>query len=213
MTDSAMLERSYRKVLALYPRSFRRGSEDEILAVLMATAEEGQTRIGLAEAFDLIRGAVRMRLWPAAPRPRTVRAAARLMVAGALAELAALVTVVLTAGQVKAVVLAKDPAAWHAALVHIVAAEVGAPIAVGVWLWLAWANGRGHDWARMLSMAFFGLATLSILSSLAQGAVVGAPADMIAAAVVWTLGLASVVLIFTPAANRYYRPAVALAQQ
>jgi hypothetical protein len=69
MTDSAVLERSYRKVLALYPRSFRKDNEDEILAVLMETAREGQTRIGLAEAADLIRGAVRMRLWPVAPRP------------------------------------------------------------------------------------------------------------------------------------------------
>jgi hypothetical protein len=65
MTDSAALERSYRRVLACYPRSFRKGNEDEILAVLMDTAEEGQTRIGLPEAADLIRGAVRMRLWPA----------------------------------------------------------------------------------------------------------------------------------------------------
>jgi hypothetical protein len=50
MTDSPVLERSYRRVLACYPRSFRRDNEDEILAVLMETAEEGQTRIGLAEA-------------------------------------------------------------------------------------------------------------------------------------------------------------------
>ena len=213
MTDSAALERGYRRILGLYPRSFRKDNEDEIVAVLMATAEEGQTRIGPAEAADLIRGAVRMRLWPAAPRPGTVRAAVRLMLAGAVAELAALVTVVLTAGHVKATVLAKDPAAWHAALVHLTAAEVGAPIAAGLWLWLAWAIGRGHDWARMVFVAFFGLATLSILSSLAQGAAVGAPADLIAASVVWALGLASVVLIFSPASGRYYRPALAPAQQ
>jgi hypothetical protein len=213
MTDSAALERSYRRVLACYPRSFRSGNEDEILAVLMDTAEEGQTRIGLAEAADLIRGAVRMRLWPAAPRPGTVRAAVRLMLVGALAELATLITVVLTAGHVKAVVLAKDPAAWHAALVHITADEVGAPIAIGLWLWLAWANGRGQDWARMVSVASFGLITLSMLGALAQHAQAAAPADLIAAAVVWALGLASVILIVTPAANRYYRLAVAPAQQ
>jgi hypothetical protein len=88
MTDSRALERAYRRVLACYPRSFRRDNEDEILAVLMAAAEEGRTRVGLAEAADLIRGAVRMRLWPAAPRPGAVRAAVRLMWAGAAAELA-----------------------------------------------------------------------------------------------------------------------------
>ena len=207
MTDSAVLERSYRKILALYPRSFRRDSEDEILAVLMATAQEGQTRIGLAEAADLIRGAVRMRLWPAAPRPGSVRAAVRLMLAGALAELATLVTVVLTTGDVKAAIIARYPAAWHGALVHITADEVGLPVAAGLWLWLAWANGRGQDWARPVSVTFFGLNTLGLLYVLSQGAPVAAPADFIAAMVVWALGLASVVLIFTPAACRYYRPA------
>jgi hypothetical protein len=213
MTDSAVLERSYRKVLALYPRSFRKDNEDEILAVLMETAEEGQTRIGLAEAADLIRGAMRMRLWPVAPRPGTVRAAVRLMLAGALAELATLVTVVLTAGQVKAGVLAKDPAAWHGAMVHITLDEICLPIAIGLWLWLAWANGRGQDWARLVSLSSFSLTSLGLLYVLSQDAQAVALADVIAAAVVWAIGLASVVLIFTPASGRYYRPAVAPAQQ
>ena len=38
MTDSSPLERRYRRVLACYPKAFRRESEDEILAVLLATA-------------------------------------------------------------------------------------------------------------------------------------------------------------------------------
>ena len=50
MSEQATLERSYRRILACYPRSFRADSEDEVLAVLLATAEDGQTRVGLAEA-------------------------------------------------------------------------------------------------------------------------------------------------------------------
>ena len=49
MTDSAALQRAYRRMLACYPRSFRRDTEDEILAVLMAAAEPGRTRVGLAD--------------------------------------------------------------------------------------------------------------------------------------------------------------------
>jgi len=56
MTGPAALERGYRRLLACYPRPFRRDNEDELLAVLMAVAEEGQARVGLAEAADLIRG-------------------------------------------------------------------------------------------------------------------------------------------------------------
>jgi len=68
MTGQADLERGYRRVLACYPRSFRRESEQEILAVLMASAREGQQRVGLAESADLVRGGLRMRLRPGPPR-------------------------------------------------------------------------------------------------------------------------------------------------
>ena len=42
MTGPSQLERGYRRVLACYPKAFRRESEEEILAVLMATAGEGR---------------------------------------------------------------------------------------------------------------------------------------------------------------------------
>jgi uncharacterized membrane protein len=91
-------------------------------------------------------------------------------------------------------------------MVHEVADLAGGPVAIGLWLWLAWANGKGEDWARMLSGACFGLLTLTVLGALAQHAATYAPASLIAAAVLWVIGLASVLLIFTPAAGRYYRP-------
>ena len=86
MSEQVTLEHSYRRILAWYPRSFRVDSEDEILAVLLATAEDGQTRVGLAEAWDLLRGAVRMRLWPAAPRPRSLRVAVAATMQSEIAE-------------------------------------------------------------------------------------------------------------------------------
>ena len=208
-SEQARLERGYRRILACYPRSFRRDNEAEILAVLLDTATEGQVRVGLAEAWDLIRGGVRMRLWPAVSRPRAVRAAVTLMLAGAAAELAALLTTIATLGGVRAAVAARDTAAAHAVLVHQVAVMAGAPVAVGLWLWLAWANGRGEDWARLVSVFCFLLMSLSVIGVLAQNAVALAPANMIAAAAVWILGLSSVALIFTPAAGRYYRPQAA----
>jgi hypothetical protein len=64
VTGPAALERGYRRLLAWYPQPFRAAQEEEILAVLMAGAEQGQRRPRLAEAVDLIRSAVRMRLWP-----------------------------------------------------------------------------------------------------------------------------------------------------
>jgi hypothetical protein len=209
MTERARLERGYRRLLACYPRSFRRENTEEMLAVLVAKAGGTRTRVGLAESANLIQGALRMRLCPAAPQPGTVRGAVRLMLAGAVAELALLITMVVTIGRVHAAVLARNPAAWHGALVHLTIDEALLPLHIGLWLWLAWANGRGQDWARMVSAACFGLATLGILGVLSQGAAAVAPADVIAATVVWALGLASVALIFTPASNPYYRPRLA----
>ena len=45
-SESATLERGYRRLLAWYPKWFRLQNEDEVLAVLMACAQEGQTRHG-----------------------------------------------------------------------------------------------------------------------------------------------------------------------
>jgi hypothetical protein len=69
MNEPAALERGYRRLLAWYPKPFRAEQGEEILAVLMAGAEQGQRRPRLAEALDVIRSAVRMRLWPTRSGP------------------------------------------------------------------------------------------------------------------------------------------------
>jgi hypothetical protein len=69
MNSSAALERGYRRLLAWYPRPFRAEREDEILAVLMAGAEQGQRRPRLTERVDLIKNAVVMRLFPGRSGP------------------------------------------------------------------------------------------------------------------------------------------------
>ena len=206
MNDQAGLERGYRRLLACYPRRFRRDSEEEVLAVLLATAHDGQQRPGLAESADLIRGAVRMHLG-LSRSPRTVLAAVRLMYLGAAAELATLITVVLTAGSVRSAIIHQGLglAAWHAAATHISADKIVAPIAIAVWLFLAWANGRGHDWARFLFGSFLGLLTLGLLQALAEGAALLAPADMATDGLTWLIALAATVLVFNKRSNPYYK--------
>jgi hypothetical protein len=62
MTNSTRLERRYRRLLAFYPKAFRREQEQEILSVLMAGAAEGQQRPRVAEIIDLLTNAIFMRL-------------------------------------------------------------------------------------------------------------------------------------------------------
>lgn len=206
MTDSSQLERSYRRMLACYPRAFRHESEDEILAVLLAAAEEGQQRAGLAESVDLIMCAVRMQLGMSRS-PRPVLNAVRLMCLGAALELAVLVTVLVTFGSVRSAVVQDFTAEqWHTALLtQIVPVAAGAPIVAGLWLWLAWANGRGYDWARFAFMALFALLTTGLLIGLGDGVGLYAPADLIATTVPWLVGLAAMVLIFSKTANPYFQ--------
>lgn len=62
MTNPEHLERSYRRLLACYPKSFRREHEREILSVLMAAAEEDQRRPRSAESADLLKSAMLVRV-------------------------------------------------------------------------------------------------------------------------------------------------------
>ena len=41
-------------------------------------------------------------------------------------------------------------------------------IGIGLWLWMAYANKAGKNWARITATAFFGLDTLSVLTSFRQ---------------------------------------------
>ena len=62
MSDSTQLERGYQRLLAIYPKAFRREHEQEMLSVLMAGAAAGQRRPSLDEAIDLVHNAILMRL-------------------------------------------------------------------------------------------------------------------------------------------------------
>jgi hypothetical protein len=209
MNESASLERGYRRLLAWYPTWFRQDNEEEVLAVLMACAQDDQTRPSREATIDLLKGAARMRLRPRPGQPRAVFAAVRLLCFGALAELGALVTVIATSASVEATVTRSAPASAQSAGLHILANEVLAPVAIAAWLLLARGINRRSDSARAGVAAFFGLITLSMLAVLAAGAPMYATADFAAGAAVWFISLVSIVLIVTPASNRYFRPETA----
>jgi hypothetical protein len=205
-TGQARLERGYRRLLAWYPAAFRQESEEEILVVLLDTARDGQRRVGLAEAADLIRGALRMRLRPPGRPPRTLRNAVKLMCLGATVELASLITIVVTAASVRQDILQRDPAHWHSVLAQVILNAVLAPLGMALWLFLAWALSRGQDWARLVCAALFCLLTGKLIVALADHAVVYARADMISGGVLWVLALAVLALIFSRPVTRYIQP-------
>jgi hypothetical protein len=210
MTDQAQLERRYRRLLALYPRAFRAEHGEEMLAVLLASARSGRRRPGAEDSANLAANALLMRVRLRAPRSTpTVFWAVRLMALGAVLELVALVTVVATRGDLSAAVARHYPAMQTAHVHHLVNAQVlavviGAPIAAGLWLFLAWANDRGYGWARGLFGALLALTSVSLLSAFSQHAQTLAPADLIAGVAVWLVAVVSLLLIVSPSSERHY---------
>jgi hypothetical protein len=210
MSDSKTLERRYRRLLALYPRAFRRQHEDEMLVVLLACARNGRRRPGLADSADLIRNAVWIRLRPDLARSaNTMVWAIRLMFVGAALELVALFTVVATQGAVHSAILRTDPhftpAQWHTVFqAGIAPVEIAAPIVAAVWLLLAWANGRGHAWGRIALAGLFALTTVSMMSSLAAHVSTYAPADLIAGTAVWLVAAVAMLLTITEQSGPHY---------
>ena len=82
---------------------------------------------------------------------------------------------------------------------------LSAPIGAGLWLLLAWANGRGYSWARPAFVAFFCALTVLPLFGLGRDALPYTWPDVIAATVLWLVGLAAVALIFSGTASAYYQ--------
>ena len=214
MTDQEHLERGYRRLLAWYPREFRRENGQEILAVLMAGAPAGQRRPGLAESADLISSGLWMRLRPSVPRSaRTVQAAVRLMYAGAAVSTVSLIIVAGRHRRIKAStrLLGHSLTAAHTVerAGHHGVDRLGL-VPIALWLWMARANGRGRNWARILSTVLFGLATLDLTGpfrtpgiQVSLVPVVFGPAVSRAA---WLVGLAVVWLLWRPASTAFFKP-------
>jgi hypothetical protein len=86
--------------------------------------------------------------------------------------------------------------------VVITAGIIGALILIALWLWMARANARGRNWARILSTVLFGLATLHLLSD--QG-LAGGVAQVVFAMATWLVGLAVVWLLWRPSSSAFFK--------
>jgi hypothetical protein len=217
---SARLERAYRRLVRFYPRSFRRESTEEIIAVLLATARENQRRPSLVEAGDLLRGALRMRLG-LSRCPRTVLHAIRLMYLGALAQVVTLASLLLTTNSIQSSARATAlrtlgphaaPAAVHQLLAWV-ASTVSTAITVDTaimlvaivgWLLLAWANGKGSAYARVGAIIACAFYTIGTAVDLLSGDAANAPVPTIFSCVALTTGIAAVILLVAKRSWPYY---------
>jgi len=140
--------------------------------------------------------------------PNSVRNAVRLMYAGAALSAIVVIVTLVSIGSLKANILAHYPhytaTQRHTAEVAaVVTSIIGGLIAIGLWLWMAWANGRGRNWARIVAAVFFGINTLDLLASFARVHAVG---SLIVSVLVWLVGLGAIVFSFNKESAAYFKP-------
>ena len=116
-------------------------------------------------------------------------------------------------GGLKAALRKEHPALTAAQVSHQYTLLILGGIAMGVvvialWLWMARANGRGRNWARILSTVLFVLATLELTYALfGFGVVFGVTAlGLIVPALTWLVGLAAVWLLWRSASSAFFKP-------
>ncbi|MTG89290.1 hypothetical protein GJV82_10075 [Cellulosimicrobium sp. BIT-GX5] len=190
-----VLVRDYQRLLRLFPYTYRRAHEAEMLGHLLDGARPGQSRPTRAERWDLVRAAARE--WLLAPLGATERQRSSASVVVVVA-LTALLAGPATQAVVQAVLAgAADPrdlslgGAWSA-WVPVVLAVVAVPLAPA---WVLW-------WGAVVSL-FAGLRrTALVLSGLAAAAGVVAAGALVSAerasvafqATGWAVALAAYVL-------------------
>jgi hypothetical protein len=112
------------------------------------------------------------------PQPPPIQLAVRLMWVGAGLSLVSLIVSLLTLSSLKSHIrdqLAKSnptlsksdiTTTYHAV---VAAAVIGAVLSIGLWLWMAWKNGQGRSWARVVATVLGVINLLSSIYSIAVG--------------------------------------------
>ena len=143
---------------------------------------------------------------PAAPQP--VLTAVKLMYAGAAVSTVSLIISLTGISSSKAAIRKARPTLTATQVNQlntfiITLAIVSGLVGIGLWLWMARANGRGKSWARIVSTVLFCLATLDLVG------VFGEPKtalSLIFPVLTWLVGLGAVYLLWRRESTAFFKP-------
>ena len=139
--------------------------------------------------------------------PSSVQTAVRLMYAGAIISGISFILGLVTIGSVRHT-LEKDYPTYSASKIStLVNAEIAIVviagiIGVGLWLWMAWANKRGRNWARITGTVFFGLYTLDLIFVAARSA---SGISTVFAIVTWLVGLGATIMLWRRDSTAFFK--------
>ena len=100
---------------------------------------------------------------PAPEKPGSIASAVRLMQVGAVLSIVSVVVSLLTLDTLKDTIAEamrdSDPDVSQSTIdaaysIGVVSGVIGGVIAAGLWLWMAWKNGQGRSWARVVATVF-----------------------------------------------------------
>jgi hypothetical protein len=142
------------------------------------------------------------------PAPAPVLNAFKLMYAGAAVSTLSLIISLTNVHSTKAAIVKARPNLTTAQVNQlntfiISLAIVSGVLGIALWLWMAWANKEGKNWARILSTVLFGLATLDLLGVFSQPKTV---ITLIFPVLTWLVGLGAIWLLWRPESTAFFKP-------
>lgn len=85
-------------------------------------------------------------------------------------------------------------------------AVISGIVGTALWVWMAWACNRGHNWARIVSTVLFGLYSVMLVENVAsEGSAVLTTVSALPDLVNWVIGLVTVVTLWRPESTDYFK--------
>jgi len=153
-------------------------------------------------------------------QPSTLRNAVRLMwVGGGLSLVGVIITLAYTSKIKNAVTKAaikanatnradgKTSSILTSAQIHTLAnttvtlLAIFGIIGVLLWVWMAWANNRGSNWARIVATVLFALNTIALILEFGRASI-----SIIAIILEWLIGLGAIILLWRRETTAYITP-------
>jgi hypothetical protein len=143
---------------------------------------------------------------PDLPQPPSIQTAVKLMYAGAVLSAISLIIGLATIGSLKSDIRSADPSYTTSQVnsaegVIVASVVIGGLLGIGLWLWMARANGAGRSWARVVASILFGISTLELITGVTRA---NSPFNLLFEGLVWLVGLGAIVFLWRRDSSEYY---------
>jgi hypothetical protein len=139
--------------------------------------------------------------------PASVLTAVKLIYAGAALSVISLIIGLTQKDAIRKIIATRNPNLTESQLnvsvnIGLVSGAIVALLAVGLWLWMASANKKGYNWARVVSSVLFGINTLGLLYVLFAAG--NTAIQKVVAVLIWLVGLGAVVFLWRSDSSAYF---------